>query len=447
MSNKARVPTYRRHKQSGQAIVTLPDGLGGRHDVLLGSYGTAASRAEYARVIAEWEANGRRLPPQSTCKDLSVNELVVAFWPHINQHYRHADGSPTSEVNEFRYSLRPLKHFYGHTPANSFGPLALKAIRQNMAQGWEHPKHGQQKPLSRGVINQRIGRIRRLFKWAVENELIQPSVLHALQAVRGLQRGRTAARETEPVSPVSPVVVEDTVPFLNRQLAAMVRVQLLTGARPGEVCILRACDIDMSGKVWLYRPGSHRGQTGEHKTAHHGHQRIIAIGPKAQEVITPFLSLDTRVYLFSPWDAREERYAAMRKGRQTKVQPSQTSRRKARPRRGPGRRYTVSSYGHAIAKACDSAFPPPEPLARRKDETHHKWRERLTPEQQEELRRWQREHRWHPHQLRHTRATELRREFGLDAARVVLGHRSPQITEVYAEIDVSKAAEVMERLG
>src|SRR5262249_29893968 len=33
-----RVPSYRRHKQSGQAIVTLTDGLGHRKDVLLGKW-------------------------------------------------------------------------------------------------------------------------------------------------------------------------------------------------------------------------------------------------------------------------------------------------------------------------------------------------------------------------------------------------------------------------
>jgi hypothetical protein len=48
MSRKPHVPAYRRHKQSSQAVVTLPDGVGGHHDVLLGKYGTPASRVEYA---------------------------------------------------------------------------------------------------------------------------------------------------------------------------------------------------------------------------------------------------------------------------------------------------------------------------------------------------------------------------------------------------------------
>src|SRR6516165_1639474 len=78
-----RVPSYRRHKQSGQAVVTLPDGFGGRRDVLLGKYGTSASRKEYTRVISEWEAAGKRLPSKSaegSAPNLSINELVLAYW-------------------------------------------------------------------------------------------------------------------------------------------------------------------------------------------------------------------------------------------------------------------------------------------------------------------------------------------------------------------------------
>src|SRR5262249_12926131 len=58
MPRQPRIPTYRFHKSSGQAIVTLPDGLGNRRDVLLGPHGSAESPAEYARVLAEWEAAG-----------------------------------------------------------------------------------------------------------------------------------------------------------------------------------------------------------------------------------------------------------------------------------------------------------------------------------------------------------------------------------------------------
>src|SRR5262249_41911597 len=99
------VPSYRRHKQSGQAIVTLTNGLGGRHDLLLGKYGSRESRVEYARVIAEWEANGRQFHATSLA-DLTVAELIGHFWPWVQTHYRRPDGTETREVADFKYSLR-----------------------------------------------------------------------------------------------------------------------------------------------------------------------------------------------------------------------------------------------------------------------------------------------------------------------------------------------------
>src|SRR5262245_49072493 len=97
MPRRNHVPTYRRHKQSGQAIVTLPDALGNRRDLLLGKYGTAPSRAESAPVIGEWEAAGRRLPqPAAPAHDLTVNELILAYWSFVKRYYV-KDGKPTSD--------------------------------------------------------------------------------------------------------------------------------------------------------------------------------------------------------------------------------------------------------------------------------------------------------------------------------------------------------------
>lgn len=100
MSRPRGVPSYRKHKQSGQAVVTLTDPSGVRRDVLLGKHGTVASRQEYARVIAEWQTAGRRLPAQDAQPpDLSVNELALAFMHHARQHYRRPDGTHTSELS------------------------------------------------------------------------------------------------------------------------------------------------------------------------------------------------------------------------------------------------------------------------------------------------------------------------------------------------------------
>jgi integrase len=329
---------------------------------------------------------------------------MVMFMKHAEEHYRHLDGTPTNELSDFRYSLRPLKELYGLTTANLFGPLALLAVRQKMiALDW-----------SRGVINQRIGRIRRMLRWATEQELVPPAIYHGLQAVRGLQRGRSAARETAPVGPVPEAIVHKILPKVRAQVKAMILVQLYSGMRPGEVVRMRGIDLDLSGRVWQYRPGSDQGPQGDHKMAYRGQARVIALGPKAQAVLKPWLRTGLMEWLFQPREAEAVRDQERRQARKTPMTPSQAARRpKKRPRRAPGPCYTTASYARAIARGCELAEVP----------------------------------HFHPNQLRHTAATLLRREVGLDAARVVLGHRSPQITEVYAELDQGKAITVMEKLG
>jgi integrase len=430
MARPRGVPSYRHHKQSDQAVVTLTDPSGERHDVYLGEYGTAASRKEYARVIAEWEARGRRLPQDVQATDLTIAELIARYWKHVEEYYRHADGTPTGEVQAMRYALRPLNHLHGSLSVADFGPSALKAVRELMIQGYRHPKYGPQPSLCRTRINAQVKRIRRMFKWAIENDLAPASVHQALCAVAPLKRGRTQAKESEPVKPVVRAVVEETLPILRPMLADMVRLQLETGMRPGELVVLRACDIDMTGPVWLYRPSSH-------KTQHHGHERIIPIGPKGQAIIRRYLIVDLQAYLFSPRKLMEERAIALRAARKSKVQPSQQCRKKRRPKKTPGERYTPQSYGHAIADAikrantarsCDTCKP-------------------LLPAERCLECQGKAIPHWHPHQLRHQRALELKREAGLDVARAVLGHRSPAITELYATLDIDKAATIMERLG
>jgi integrase len=54
---------------------------------------------------------------------------------------------------------------------------------------------------------------------------------------------------------------------------------------------------------------------------------------------------------------------------------------------------------------------------------------------------------WSPHQLRHTAATPLRKEYGLEAAQVVLGHKTLSVTEIYAEKNVAAARRIMGEVG
>lgn len=419
---KNRVPSYRLHKATGQAIVTLNG-----QDNYLGPYDSPESRNRYDTLIAEWLANNR----QSDTNSLTINELFVAYWQYVESYYV-KNGKPTGEQKAIKYALIPAVELYGHTQVDDFGPRALKTVQEDMmGRGWV-----------RTLINSRIKRIRRMFKWGVENELVKPAILHGLQAVSPLRRGRHAVRESEPVKPVPTERVNAVLPFVTRQVRAMIQLQLLTGMRSGEVALMRRCDIDTSGDVWTYRPESH-------KTEHHGHERVVYLGPQAQKVITPFFKPEMNAYLFSPIDADRERREKLHRNRKTPMSCGNRpgTKRKNNPKRKPKGCYTPETYCRAIARACDKAFPAPTPLCKQDDETIAAWKARLSKKQHEELVAWQRAHRWHPHQLRHNAATNLRSQYGVEVARVILGHHSIAVTELYAERDQAKAITVMAQRG
>lgn len=424
-----RVPSYRHHKASGQAVVTLAG-----KDIYLGPYGSDHSRQRYDAVVAEWLANQKQAPASSRTgalpahQALTIDGLFVAYWRYCQTYYVGPDGHLTSEPVNIRIALRPLVELFGATMAGEMRASILRAVRDQMIAS----------DLARKTVNDRINRIRRMFKWGVANDLVDPSVLLSLQALEPLRRGRGGAREGVRVKPVPESWIDATIPHLPPIVQAMVRVQQYTGMRPGELVILRKFDLDTTGTVWVYRPSSH-------KTDHLGHERVIYLGAKAQGYLSPYLDVDPEAFIFSPRRAMEQRWANRPTHRH---QPSDVPRtcRKLRDR------YTPGAYLRAICYACDEAFPPADPLARRVDaegrrESIRARHQRLTKQQLAALRKWQKDHRWHPHQLRHNAATYLRKQFGVEAARVVLGHRSAAVTEIYAEMDQTKAAEIMGRVG
>jgi len=401
------LPAYRHHKSRGLGVVTLNG-----KDIYLGPYNSEQSRRKYDRLIQEWLASGRTITSQSPVEEgqFSVAELILAYLDHARVFYRR-DGEATSHFHNVEDALSYLKDLYGLEPVACFSPLRLKAVQQQMIG----------KKLSRSTINKYVGCLKRMFRWGTENELVPPTVFHGLQAVGGLRKGRSDAKENGPVKPVPEQYVEAVKPYLSKQVNAMIQLQLVTGMRPGEVVAMRGVDIDRSAALWIYTPV-------HHKTEHHGHVRPVYLGPTAQEILTPFLVTDSSAYLFSPMEAMASYHAERRRLRKTKITPSQ-AKRKRRPVSTVGNRYTTESYRRAIARACKQAD-----LAARQAIAEASPEVVFVPQ-------------WHPHQLRHNAATRLRREYGLDAARVVLGHRSAAVTEVYAEVDHAKAQEVMSKAG
>lgn len=429
-------PAYCLHKSSGRAFVKLSD-----KRIYLGRHGSPESRDRYSIELGEWKARGRQLKPvapitgESTPMSVAVSEVIDGFWSHAQVFFRDRDGKPTAQLTHFKLVLRLLNKLYGNTPAVDFGPLALMVVRSEMLKPKtvEHPGTKRERTFpgwSRNYANAQVKRLKLVFKWAVEHELLKDqygradfAVYERLKVVESLQEGKSEARETHRVTTVDQSHVDAVKPFVSRQVQAMIQLQELTGARPGEICAMRTCDIDTTGAVWMYRPP-------KHKTAHRKRIRHIAIGPEARKVVEPFLRPNLTEFLFSPREAEAERRAAATASRGTPPGHGNcvgTNRRRS-PKRTPGERYDVNSYRKAIARGCDKA---------------NLWAKggRVCGNDETLVISW------HPHQIRHNAATRIERQFGPEAARIVLGHSSPGVTETYIDRDGSKAAEYMSRIG
>jgi integrase len=428
---KGSIPSLVHHKPSDRARVRIS----GR-DHWLGKWGSPEARLAYDRLIAEYLANGRITPPQppgapiavdvrpskpgaeihaghpiaeaAAPTTLSVAELTLMYLDYCRIYYRDPEGNQTSTYGNALQAARALRPF-DDTAAATFGPKRLGMIRDAEAAAGR-PRVG---------CNALIKSVRRLFQWAESQELVPRGTHNSLKTVEPLRKGRSIAPELPPVKPVADEVVDATLPFLPDTIADMIRFQRLTGARPGEVCGLRPMDVDRSGQDWVWRPPNHKNSWREA-------DRVIMIGPRARKILERYLLRDAAAYCFSPAEAERKRNRLRRLARRSPMTPSQRARKpKPNGRRRPRDHYDTVSYRHAIIRAVAALN------AARKEKDPGS-----TPVED-----------WSPNQLRHAAATEIRKRFGLEAAQVVLGHTSADITQVYAERNQALAAKVVRQIG
>jgi integrase len=251
-------------------------------------------------------------------------------------------------------------------------------------------------------------RLMRIIKWGVSKGMVPASVHQTLKCIDPLKRGRCGAPEAEPIKPVSRAAIDATLPHLTQVVADMVRVQLLLGCRPGEICKLTPCMIVRDKTVWQI-------QLEEHKTAYRGKSRVIFAGPKAQAILKKYLLRGPDDPLFSPIESERQRREAAHADRVTPMNEGDRpgKNRKKNPRKAPRTAFDTQSYSKSILYATRKA--------------------KIDP--------------WSANQLRHTRATEIRSQFGLEAAASILGHSEIGVTQVYAEADMQRAIEVAHKTG
>lgn len=282
------IPSVAHHKSTGQARVRIAG-----KDIYLGRYGSPEARAAFSQLLGEIQTSGqeavraaRELIDDPTGP--TVSALCLAFFDHAEATYR-KNGRLTSTISTFKTPIRVLRTLYGNTPARNFGPIALEAVRQAfVGEG-----------VSREVANTYTGNVRRIFQWGVSRQIVPVAVVQALACLAPLRAGRTTAPERDPVPPVADATIDATLPYLPTVVQAMIRLQRLTGMRPGEVCSIRPGDVERLPEVWIYQPA-------EHKTMHKDRSRAVHLGPKAQAVLSPYLLRAATAFCFSPAEAAQE---------------------------------------------------------------------------------------------------------------------------------------------
>lgn len=288
-------PPYCLHKSSGHAYVTL-DGV----PQYLGKHNSPASLKKYSQLIAQHAAGAiiEKAKPLTIGSNLTVAEVALKYIDYAKGYYK-KNGRQTDEVQCIKSALRPLADLFPDVIANEFGPLMLKAVREAMIPERDKKVGRGKKTVkvrwTRRYINMSVNRIRRMFKWAVSNELVVPTVLTALQAVEPLMEGRTTAREHMPRHAVPIDAIQQIKKNVPKRTRDMIDVWLLTGARPGELVTLTGEMIDKkkyrSKGVWI-------AELKDHKMAHKGKQRFLVFGPKAQAILKRYEVADPTKRLF-----------------------------------------------------------------------------------------------------------------------------------------------------
>ncbi len=331
---------------------------------------SAKNRAS-AKIIAQrlWKSHVAKMFDKGGISIGTIGELVFVYSGHVETLYPNGSDMP----KRISYALDFLSDLFSLS-VDEFGSMRLREVRGKMLSG--------RTKISAKIVNERVGFIRKMFEWAASLEIVDPSVPYSLKLVENLTGRERGVKPAAERKPINIEIIKQTLPELTPTLRAMVRVQLFTGMRPGELLQMKPCQLDTSGDIWLYSPELHKNRwRGER------YKRFVAIGKKAQEVLIPLIvGIGQNDYVFRPSDGMRE----------------------AGKHGATGEHYTQASYRRAVVRACWRAFGRDSGCV------------------------------WTPYQLRHTVATYIRKTLGdrgVSAAQVYLGQRSIDVAQIYARAD------------
>ena len=252
--------------------------------------------------IVEEAARKRRAKELHPRECLTVAEMCDRYVAWAKDYYRYSWEKKKGMAIEVGYSIREFREMYGERFVADLEHHDMLMHRDALIE----------KGLGRSTVNRRISTVKRMITWALDEDMIPALAKAELTQVSTLKRGRSAAKDGEPVTAAPMDDVDAVIADSTPSLGGMLRVMRLTGMRPGEACIMRWEDIERRDTIWIYRPSHHKNEWRRHP-------RVVVIGPRAQGIIAE--REEEGEYVFSPRVAQQERFEAMRLGRKTRVQP------------------------------------------------------------------------------------------------------------------------------
>ena len=359
-------------------------------------YGSDAARAEHARILNAWHAAGQQPPPRKgeEPREATVADLLAGVLPVIAE-WKTAQGRPSSSAQRAHYVI-PLLRRFDDLDADAIRKPHVRQVRDAMkAEG-----------KSRTTINERLQTVARLWQEAAAEGIVTAldaaEIKAACKALR-IKQGDAEAKAEREVEAVPAEIVEQTLPHLPRRVADIVRLLRLTGARTGEIRTLKRGELQtavIDGRPVMYARRTKAG----HKTARHGHERVVYFNAEAQAIIRPYLDRPDDAYLFDPREQQAEDNARRNAARTTLPGSGNAPGRNTRTREGRKPQYRLrpcygpTGIGQAIERACDRAGIP----------------------------------HWHPHQLRHAAAGDFETAHGEQVALKIMGQRSSSILKRYS---------------
>lgn len=415
-ASNRKFPEKKQHQLKGRPDRARVCIAGTRYD--LGRWDSPEAEQKHNEYLADWARSGfnpivfREIRGKTSHAGTSISlaELCQKFLKHAEFRW----GTKHKTFAGYRQAISEIPMSDLTKPVTDFNAHRLHAVLKLMCARTK--KNGDY--MVRKTINARLSALKAIFDWGLQELLVPTEICTEHCRVKPIKEGDTPARESKEVMDVDMRHVEATLTECSRIIGAIIRLLYHTGARTGEILIMRSSDIDRSGKIWIYRPPYYKTLYVDKKKGKKG-RREIYLNAKAQRILQPFLECKGYSdYLFSPRDAFAEHNAERAANRKTEYKSPSRIKRDEKRAKSPcshlREHYTYDSFANAVDRATE------------------RYNKKATANGQETIPLW------NLHQIRHARAVFIDTYLDGDAAQIMMGHAKPDMTQNYAKKKTEK---------